>query len=58
MQQAKRLAVAYMPYKVTGHRIATDLAHPWVKGYRRHPFVRDFWRYVDVDGALQARVEP
>ena len=38
-----------MPYKVTGHRIATDLMHPWVLGYRRHPFMRDFWRYVDID---------
>ena len=51
MREAKLLAVAYMPYKVTGHRIATDLLHPWVVGYRRHPFMRDFWRYVDVDPA-------
>jgi len=48
MGEAKLLAVAYMPYKVTGHRIATDLMHPWVYGYRRHPFMRDFWRYVDI----------
>ena len=47
--QAKRLGVAYMPYKVSGHRIATDLLQPWVVGYRRHPFLRDFWRYVDID---------
>jgi len=51
MRQAKLLAVAYMPYKVTGHRMATDLLHPQVLGYRRHPFLRDFWRYVDVDPA-------
>jgi hypothetical protein len=37
-----------MPYKLVGHRIATDMTHPWVVGYRRHPFMRDFWRYVDV----------
>ena len=43
------LGVAYMPYKVTGHRVATDLLHPQVVGYRRHPFLRDFWRYVDID---------
>jgi ABC-type transport system substrate-binding protein len=53
IDQAKRLMVAYMPYKVHVHRIWTDLAHPWVKGYHRNIFVRDFWKYVDVD--MQAR---
>lgn len=51
MRKAKLLGVAYMPYKVTGHRIATDLLHPQVVGYQRHPFLRDFWRYVDIDPA-------
>jgi len=49
MRDAKQLAIAYMPYKVTGHRIATDLMHSQVQGYKRHPFVRDWWRYVDVE---------
>jgi ABC-type transport system substrate-binding protein len=49
MRQAKLLAVAYMPYKVTGHRIATDLMHAPLQGYRRHPFMRDWWRYVDIE---------
>jgi ABC-type transport system substrate-binding protein len=49
IRQAKLLAVAYMPYKVTGHRVATDLLHAQVVGYRRHPFLRDFFRYVDVE---------
>ena len=31
------------------HRIGTDLSQPWVVGYRRHVFVRDFWQYVDID---------
>ncbi len=48
MRQAKLLAVAYMPYKVTGHRIATDLMQPQLVGYKRHPFLRDWWRYVDI----------
>ena len=48
MRQAKLLAVAYMPYKVTGHRIATDLMQPQLVGYKRHPFLRDWWRYIDV----------
>jgi ABC-type transport system substrate-binding protein len=48
IDQAKRLTVAYMPYKVHVHRIWTDLAQPWVKGYHRNIFVRDFWKYIDV----------
>jgi ABC-type transport system substrate-binding protein len=54
--EAKRLIVAYMPYKVHVHRVFTDLAQPWVQGYHRNIFVRDFWKYVDIDGdELQRR---
>jgi ABC-type transport system substrate-binding protein len=49
MQKAALLMVAYMPYKFNSHRVATDLTHPWVQGYRRHGFMRDFWKYVDID---------
>jgi len=54
-EQAKRLMVAYMPYKVHVHRIWTDLAQPWVAGYHRNVFVREFWKYVDVDMDERAR---
>ncbi|HOB96816.1 MAG TPA: ABC transporter substrate-binding protein, partial [Aquabacterium sp.] len=47
--QLKRLAAAYMPYKVLVHRIANELLHPWVHGYRRTPFWNDWWHMVDVD---------
>ena len=49
MDEAKRLMVAYMPYKVHVHRIFTDMAQPWVVGYDRNIFVREFWKYVDLD---------
>jgi ABC-type transport system substrate-binding protein len=49
IRRMKLLSVAYMPYKVTSHRVATDLMHAGVVGYRRHPFLRDFFRYVDFD---------
>ena len=51
IEKAKKLLVAYMPYKVHVHRIFTDLTQPWVKGYHRNIFVRDFWKYVDIDTA-------
>ena len=53
--EAKRLAAAYMPYKVLVHRIANELLHPWVGGYRRTPFWNDWWQMVDVDAAQRAR---
>jgi ABC-type transport system substrate-binding protein len=53
MREANLLLTAYMPLKFTTHRINLDLMQPWLKGYRRHPFLRDFWRYVDLDPALR-----
>lgn len=51
IREAVRLLVAYMPLKVRVHRIGTDLMQPWVQGYKRHPFAREFWKYVDIDTA-------
>ncbi len=58
IRQAKMIGIAYMPYKITGHRILNDLLHPWVQGYRRHPFLRGWWQYVDVDPVAQAAAAP
>ncbi len=55
MQDAAKLMVAYVPYKISGHRIATDLMHPWVIGYKRNPFIREFWKFVDVDLDVQRK---
>ena len=54
MKQASLLLTAYMPYKFVGHRINADLTQPWLVGYRRHPFLRDWWRYVDIDDGQRA----
>ena len=51
MQEAQRLLVAYAPYKFHVHRVWTDMAQPWVKGYSRNLFVRDIGKYVDIDSA-------
>ena len=47
MRQAKDLLVAYMPFKVHLHNVYIDVVQPWTKGYWRHPFMRDTWRFVD-----------
>ena len=47
-EQAARILAAYVPYRLSGHRIVTDLAYSSVVGYRRAPFWYDWWQYVDV----------
>jgi ABC-type transport system substrate-binding protein len=51
MTEAKRLLIAYAPYKVHVHRILTDLAQPWLHGYRRPPYWLTWWPYVDIDAS-------
>lgn len=52
--EARRIAVAYMPYKTHVHRIVVDLAQPWIAGYRRPVFWQDQWQYIDVDPAQRS----
>ena len=58
MTEAQRLLVAYMPFKAEVHRIYTDMAQPWVIGYDRNIYMRDFWAFVDIDLEQQARARP
>jgi ABC-type transport system substrate-binding protein len=54
MTEAQKLMVAYMPIKLHVHRVYTDIAQPWVSGYDRNVFVRDFWKYIDIDPEVLA----
>lgn len=48
-REMDKLFFAYAPLRPVAHRIITGLAHPWVIGYRRHPVMREFWKYLDID---------
>jgi ABC-type transport system substrate-binding protein len=48
-EQAKKLAVAYAPYKTLVHRIVTDMTQARLVGYRRPLFWTDWWQMVDID---------
>jgi ABC-type transport system substrate-binding protein len=52
--RALRLSVAYMPYKATAHRIDSWVSHRHVVGYKPHPYIRDYWRYIDLEPATAA----
>lgn len=53
--EGKRLMTVYAPYKFHVHRILTDLAWPWVDGFRRPPYWLTWWQYVDIDVEQQAK---
>ena len=46
-----KLFFAYAPLRPVAHRVLTGLAHPHVVGYRRHPVLREFWKYLDIEQA-------
>jgi ABC-type transport system substrate-binding protein len=56
--EAKRLAVAYMPYKFQVHTIATDLVQPWLIGWKRTLFWQDWWHRVDIDTLQRPTLKP
>ena len=53
-REAKRILAVDAPYRFHVHRILTDLAWPWLIGYRRQLYSQTFWQYVDIDIAQQA----
>jgi len=48
-RQMTQLVLVYAPWKLGVHRLFTHLAHPWVIGYKKHPFVLTQYRYLDID---------
>jgi ABC-type transport system substrate-binding protein len=54
-REMNRLFAVYMPWRLGVHRFYNDVAQPWLIGYRRHPVMRGFWKYVDIDTARLAQ---
>jgi ABC-type transport system substrate-binding protein len=51
--QAQKIALAYMPYKMKVYRLSTDMSYPQLIGYRHPVFWQDWWQFVDIDNALR-----
>jgi hypothetical protein len=43
-----RLIWVYNPWRVNSLMQGTVLVHPWIVGYKKHPFAHEPWRYMDV----------
>jgi ABC-type transport system substrate-binding protein len=54
-RQMNRILFAFAPLRPTVTPIETGLAHAWVVGYRKHPVLREFWKFVDIDDGAAAR---
>ena len=48
-EHAKRLTVAWMPYKLRTHLAMTSLMQPWLHGFRRPLFWHNWFEYVDIE---------
>jgi hypothetical protein len=48
------LVLGYAPWLLQGYSYGNELAQPWVRGYRQHPFLRMQFRYYDVDRTAAA----
>ncbi|MCY4744887.1 ABC transporter substrate-binding protein [Pelomonas sp. UHG3] len=48
LQRLRSIGVAYMPYKIKGHRFLLDIEQPQLRGYRRPMFIQNWWEYVDI----------
>jgi ABC-type transport system substrate-binding protein len=48
-EQAKKIAVAYMPYKLHTHRLVADMMQPGLAGWRRPLFWNEWWHFVDAE---------
>ena len=48
-REMNRLFLVYAPWRLGTHRIYTDLWHPWMDGFKRHPVMRGWWKFVDVE---------
>lgn len=46
--EARKIAIAYMPYKLQVHRLVADMMHPNVFGYRRPAYWNGWWQFVDM----------
>jgi ABC-type transport system substrate-binding protein len=47
--QMNRLIAAYVPWIPQTHRQRSEIAHPWVVGYKKHPLYAQVWKYMDID---------
>jgi len=41
--------LVYAPWMVETFKAQNILIQPWLLNYKKHPFAREPWRYLDID---------
>jgi oligopeptide transport system substrate-binding protein len=47
--QLARIITVYAPWKLFSHRKRNQVVQPWVLGWRKHPFLHEGYKFVDID---------
>jgi oligopeptide transport system substrate-binding protein len=50
-----RIVAVYAPWKLFSHRMRNQLLQPWILGWRKHPFLHESYKYVDIDLERRAK---
>ncbi len=50
-----KLILVYVPWMVETYKAQNILMQPWLLNYRKHPFMHEPWRYLDVDLSRQPK---
>jgi oligopeptide transport system substrate-binding protein len=51
-----KLIFAYSPWLVGTYVRGTVILQPWVDGFKKHPFMHEPWKMIDIDVAMRERV--
>jgi ABC-type transport system substrate-binding protein len=49
-----KLIMVYMPWMVEAYKAQSVLMQPWLLDYKKHPFMVEPWKYLDIDLAREA----
>jgi ABC-type transport system substrate-binding protein len=44
-----KLVLVYNPWMVETYKRNIVMLQPWLVGYKKHPFMHEPWRYLDID---------
>ena len=47
--EMNKLVAVYTPWMPQTHRLRSELSHPWLIGYVRHPIMNAPWLYLNID---------
>jgi ABC-type transport system substrate-binding protein len=48
-RQMTEIVLNYAPWKLGANPYTNVIAQPWLKGFKLHPFIRNQWKYYDVE---------